>query len=118
MANPTGKGGFQKGPSGNPGGRPAVVAEVRKLFEEYSKEAAEGLLAIANDADAPKAARVSAWNSILDRGLGRPEQSMKIENKEPTAAEAFINILKGLDDPKPDTGKIADKTDEVGDLVH
>ena len=29
MTNPTGKGGFQRGQSGNPGGRPKLPAEMR-----------------------------------------------------------------------------------------
>ena len=39
MANRTGKGGFQKGQSGNPGGRPKVVAEVRELAQEQTEKA-------------------------------------------------------------------------------
>ena len=125
MANPTGKGGFQKGHSGNPGGRPKVIEEVRELFQEYSKEAADGLLAIAKDTDAPKAARVAAWNSILDRALGRPEQSMKIENTEKSAAQQWIEILKEIGETrakearaKEAKSKAGEVADEVGDLVH
>jgi hypothetical protein len=36
-------------------------------------EAVEGLVAIAKDVTAPHAARVSAWNAVLDRGLGKPQ---------------------------------------------
>ena len=33
MTNPTGKGGFQRGQSGNPGGRPKLPAEMREMFQ-------------------------------------------------------------------------------------
>ena len=45
MGNPTGKGGFQKGQSGNAGGRPKLVGEVQELAEGYTEEAIEALVA-------------------------------------------------------------------------
>ena len=33
MTNPTGKGCFKKGQSGNPGGRPKLPAEIREVFK-------------------------------------------------------------------------------------
>jgi hypothetical protein len=37
---------FQKGQSGNPGGRPKVVAEVRELAREHTSKAVETLVSI------------------------------------------------------------------------
>ena len=67
---------FQKGQSGNPGGRPKVVGEVRQLAQLYSAEAIETLVTIMQDAKAPPAARTHAANSLLDRGYGRPPQAV------------------------------------------
>jgi Family of unknown function (DUF5681) len=67
---------FEKGKSGNPGGRPKVVGEVQALAREYTKEAVETLRDIMLDKKAPPAARVAAANSILDRGYGRPSQTI------------------------------------------
>jgi Family of unknown function (DUF5681) len=67
---------FEKGKSGNPGGRPKVVGEVQALAREYTKEAVETLRDILLDKKAPPAARVAAANSILDRGYGRPSQTI------------------------------------------
>ena len=33
MTNPTGKGGFQRGQSGNPGGRSKLPADIREAFK-------------------------------------------------------------------------------------
>jgi Family of unknown function (DUF5681) len=65
---------FQKGQSGNPGGRPKVVAEVRELAREHTSKAVETLVSIMTNHKAAPAARVSAANALLDRGYGKPPQ--------------------------------------------
>lgn len=62
---------FQKGHSGNPGGRPKAIAGQQALAREYTMEAIEALARIAKDDDAPPAARVAAARELLDRGWGR-----------------------------------------------
>ena len=65
---------FEKGQSDNPGGRPKVVAEVKELAREHTSEAIETLVSIMTNIKSAPAARVSAANSILDRGYGKPAQ--------------------------------------------
>jgi hypothetical protein len=67
---------FQPGQSGNPGGRPKIVGEVQQLAREYTVDAIETLASIMQDPKAPAAARTVASNSILDRGYGRPLQTL------------------------------------------
>src|SRR6266699_2425286 len=78
--NPSGSGGFKPGQSGNPGGRPRQVGEVRKLAMEFTGEAVELLANIMRNEKAPLAARAAAANSLLDRAIGKPEVSAKIES--------------------------------------
>jgi hypothetical protein len=86
MSKPRGKP-FPKGCSGNPGGKPKnpkairdrqVIADVKELSRLEGPEAVRQLAAIMKDERAPHAARVSAANSLLDRGYGRPPQSVDV----------------------------------------
>ena len=69
---------FKKGQSGNPGGRPKVVAEVKELARAHTGEAIKTLVSIMTNPKSAPAARVSAANSLLDRGYGKPPQHQHI----------------------------------------
>jgi hypothetical protein len=72
---------WEKGQSGNPGGRPREIAEVRDLAREHTPEAINTLAEIMNNKDSKDAARVSAASALLDRGYGRPAQALALEVK-------------------------------------
>jgi hypothetical protein len=77
--NPSGKGGFRPGQSGNPGGRPAVAAELKALARQHTEAAINALVSIMNDKKASASARVMAAGALLDRGYGRPETKIEAE---------------------------------------
>ena len=70
-----------KGVSGNPGGRPVGIFDLRALAQERTEEALAVLAEIMADKDAPHAARVSAANALLDRGHGKPMQTTEVTGK-------------------------------------
>jgi hypothetical protein len=78
MANPTGKGGFQKGVSGNPAGRPHMLTAIAPMARRHSAAAIRTLVDIAQNGT-PDSARVSAACALLDRGFGRPAQSVELD---------------------------------------
>ena len=68
--NPTGKGGFTKGKSGNPGGRPKMPAEVREMLLAKANEAVQVITKFLSDSD-PRVA-LKAAELLLDRAYGKP----------------------------------------------
>lgn len=83
---------FEKGISGNPGGRPKEVAEVRELARKYTDEAVETLVSIMQDVKSPANARIAAATALLDRGYGRAGQSLSI-----AADAATLSLASCLD---------------------
>ena len=69
---------WKPGQSGNPGGRPAQLTDVRDAARQRTVIAIGTLESICTDAKEPAAARVSAAEALLNRGWGRPAQSMDL----------------------------------------
>lgn len=86
---------WQPGTSGNPRGRSKRDAEIAELARAHTAEALQTLANIMGDEAAPPSARVSAASAILDRGWGRPPQSLDVEHKLSLGEEfeAFVRSL-------------------------
>lgn len=67
----SGRGGARPNSGRKPG---KVTAPLREIARKHAEKAVKALVDILDDEDAPAAARVSAANSILDRGYGKPSQ--------------------------------------------
>ena len=67
---------FVKGQTGNPGGRPKAEVDVVAIARRNGPEAIQMLAEIMRNPKASESARVSAANSLLDRGFGKPVQKI------------------------------------------
>jgi hypothetical protein len=85
---------FKKGESGNPGGRPKVIADLRALARAYAPDAIKELARLAIKAKS-EAARVAAIRELLDRGYGKAQQMVENEDdpSNKTAEELRTELL-------------------------
>lgn len=66
---------FQKGKSGNPGGRTKQDAYLKTVAKRHTIEAVETLVKALKAEN--EGTRVAAANALLDRGWGKPQQSVE-----------------------------------------
>lgn len=85
---------FAPGRSGNPGGRPKAMAALREAAQAHGLEAVEGLLQLARDDGQPGAVRKGAWDSLLDRGFGKP--TIGEPDEDGRQAALILQVLSGV----------------------
>jgi hypothetical protein len=98
---------FQRGQSGNPGGRPKrsatveaykIIADVKAAARELTPQALGTLQEIMEDKKAPPAARLTAATEILSRGWGRPAQRLEAEAGNGTMS--FLALVQASFSPE------------------
>lgn len=70
------RGGARPGAGRKPGKVSKAKRDISELAKEHGRAALQTLVDVANDEEAPHSARVSAANGLLDRGYGKPPQSL------------------------------------------
>ena len=95
---------FQKGRSGNPGGRPRVEGEVRRLARKHGSAALKRPVALTKTTNERVA--VAAAQAVLDRAYGKPPQGIHVKGDTTLSApEHRLLIIARKDDtivpPRP-----------------
>jgi hypothetical protein len=70
--------GFQKGVSGNPGGKPKSIAEVVALARQITPKGLKRLEQILEDPNSSDMAAVAAFNAVADRAYGKAVAAVAI----------------------------------------
>ena len=77
---------------------PKTLTEIRSIARSHTRTAINCLVGVMRSKDATHAARVSAANAILDRGWGKPSQSL--ENGNDGALELIHRIERVIVNPE------------------
>ena len=83
---------FQKGQSGNPGGRPKADSELKRLALEKCPEAFTKIVELMGSSDEKIA--LAAAREVLDRGYGKPTQDHQLLDDQGKPSAAILQIVR------------------------
>ena len=78
--NPLGNGGWKRGQSGNPGGRPKNTPDFLKQARAEGTASLQTLVELRDNPDIDPQIRRQCANDILDRAYGKPVQQMETDS--------------------------------------
>ena len=87
---------FAKGVSPNPGGKPSALREITHLARTMCPDALATLHRIATDPAAPVFAQIAAAESLLNRGFGKPQQSVAVQVDDVQRGREVDAVLQAL----------------------
>jgi Family of unknown function (DUF5681) len=112
---------FKPGQSGNPNGRPKIlkeaikqadaeavaqakqiISDVKLAARELTQEAIETLKTAMSAVEAPMAARVNAAQIILDRGWGKPKETVDMTVRQ-TLEDLVLQSMRGKSEERRET---------------
>ncbi|SEN51030.1 hypothetical protein SAMN04489859_1008112 [Paracoccus alcaliphilus] len=85
-----GHGGARPGAGRRPGAVAKAKMDIAERAKTHGEAALSALVDVMQDAEAPHSARVSAANAILDRGFGRPHQSLGLADADGGPLQVII----------------------------
>jgi hypothetical protein len=102
---------FRSGQSGNPGGRPKGERSVREIAQQHTAAAMETLVAVMQTGK--NSERVQAATALLDRGWGKPTQSVEMSGDRTTLVDLLVSLNDNhaVRDPATGSPAITDATD-------
>ena len=116
--NPTGKGGFKPGVSGNPGGKKRkAIGDLSAEARLYAGLAIETIVQICEKAKADRD-RLAAARELLDRGFGRAIQSIDLVLMGRKITELSRDELLALDAMFASAGVGATKQPPAEEAIH
>lgn len=94
---------FRPGQSGNPGGRSPRVGPngetVAQLARAHTAAAIKTLADLCNGASNEPKDRIAAANALLDRGWGKPKESLDLDANIEGSGVPIIQIVRASDAP-------------------
>lgn len=88
------RGRWRPGESGNPGGRPRALAEVRDAARAHTAEALATLVEVMRSREATPGVRLAAAEALLDRGWGRPAVAVAVDVSEAELPAVDVSALR------------------------
>ena len=81
---------FQPGQSGNPGGRPKEDPHLKAMARVHTEAAVQVLVDALSDENGRT--RIAAAEALLDRGYGKPAQSVAVTGEDGGAVEMSLKV--------------------------